>query len=389
MSKQKKIKIIMLVASFFTLLSASLNQPQKEDIMICLTGELDSKNSILIKAPQNWNLSYQIVYLPPEGQWVEKGDTVVVFDTKEIEQNLDEKLQNFEQLEKQLEQTILNNNLGVKEIEDQLKTLNIEKKITLSQVEQSKYNSKTDQINAEIELKKVNLNIKKTIQSLESQKILNRNSENELILQKEQSETSIENYKKMIKDMYITAPKSGIAVYHKQGRRGRGEKVKVGDDIRPASVILQIPDLNNMIVNIELNEVDITKIAKGQKATIEVLAYPDSVFTGKVDYISKIADENENSQLRIYPTTIKLDGNKNKRLKPGLTVKVTLTIKEFKEGFAIPSWCLFKENTKYFVLNNGEKIQVEVVKIYDGKAYVKGQLSEEMILSENQKIPNY
>ena len=390
MSKINLWKISILTLTLTTFLNAALNNPKKEDITISLSGELSSQSPVFIDAPGSWNLTYQIVNMPPEGQWVEKGDTVVVFDTKEIEQNLEEMLQNFEQLEKQLEQTQLNNEQSISQIENQLKTMDIQKQITLNRLEQSKYNSETDQIDAELELKKVNLNIISTQQSLESQKILNRNSENELLLQKEQSEKRINNYREMINNMYITAPKSGIIVYHKGGRRHESEtKVKIGDTVHPSGRILQIPDLNNMVLEIELNEVDITKVSVGQPAKIEVLAYPDTVFTGKVNFISKIADKNESSQLRIYPISIKLDGDMDKRLKPGLTVKVTLAIQEFKEGFAIPSWCLFNQEEEFFVMNNGKKIPVEVVKIYDGTAYVKGNLSTEMELADTKEIQNY
>jgi HlyD family secretion protein len=390
MTKNIIFKINVLALIILTIVNAALNNPRKEDITITLTGELSSKNPVFIDAPEAWNLSYQIVHMPPEGQWVEKGDTVVVFDTKEIEQNLEERLQNFEQLEKQLEQTRLNNEQAMTQIENQLKTMDIQKKITLNRLEQSKYNSEADQINAELELKKVNLNIIKTQQALESQKILNRNSENELLLQKEQSETRIKNYREMIDNMYMTAPKSGIIVYHKGGRRhGTGTKVKIGDTVRPSGRILQIPDLNNMVVYVELNEVDITKVSIGQPAEIEVLAYPDTVFTGKVDFISKIADKNDNSQLRIYPISIIIDGDMDERLKPGLTAKINLKIDKFEEGFSIPSWCLFKNNNEFYVLNNDKKIHVEVVKIYDGKAYVKGNLTTDMMLADTKELQNY
>jgi HlyD family secretion protein len=383
-------KIMISILMLLSIITAALNNPTKEDITITLTGELSSENPVFMDAPEAWNLTYQIVNMPPEGQWVEEGDTVVVFDTKEIEQNLDEMLQNFEQLEKQLEQTRLNNEQAMTQIINQLKTMDIQKKITINQLEQSKYNSEANQINAELELKKVNLNIIKTQQALESQKILNRNSENELILQKEQSETRIKNYKEMIDNMYMTAPKSGIIVYHKGGRRrGTGTKVKIGDTVHPSGRVLQIPDLNNMVVYIELNEVDITKVSIGQPAEIQVLAYPDTVFSGKVDFISKIADKNDNSQLRIYPISIKIEGGMDERLKPGLTVKITLKIDEFSDGFTIPSWCLFKNNQNFYVIDNNKKIPVEVVKIFDGKAYVKGNLSTEMNLADTKELQNY
>lgn len=378
-------KLLIIVLIGFVLLIGGINYPQKEDIIITLSGELSSENPTYIKVPGNWNLTYQIVYLPEEGEWVEKGDTVVIFDTKEVDKKLDEVLQNSEQQEKKLIETKLRNQQTISDIENQMKILNIQKKITINKLEQSKYNSVDRQQHADLELKKVEVNIIKIDQSMKSQIILNTNSENELILGIEQSHSRINDYKKILKAMFIVAPKAGIIVYHKTGT----VKVKIGDTIRPRRTVLQIPDLNNMLVKIDLNEVDLSKIKLNQKANFEVLAYPDSVFSGKVIFISKIADENKDSNLRIYPIDIKVQGQKNYRLKPGLTVKLDLIIDNLMESFSIPSYCLFFEQGKFFVKTKSKVISVEIVKIYDGKAFIKGLLNTEMQLIENNNIPNY
>ncbi len=371
------------------LLFGNVNNPVQENILITLSGELQSQNSTRIVAPRNWNLNYKILYLPEEGSWVEKGDTVVVFDSKEVEQRLDEAQQQLEQLEKQMVEKQLRNQQIIKEVKNQIRILDIQKEITLNQLEQSKYNSEADQKTVELELKKVELNIKKTRQALKSQKILNRNDENETKLQLEQYRTRMENYQKMIDDMVMTSPKSGIVVYHKTGRRGRGAKVKVGDSVRPASIILQIPDLNNMKVDIDLNEVDISKINLMQPAEIEVLAYPDTIFQGEVAYISKIADESEDSKLRIYPVSVNINSPKNYRMKPGLTVKVSIEIGKNPDGFSVPAWCLFKDANGFFVKTTNRRLPVAVIDIYDGKAYISGELSTDMELKENVNIPNF
>ena len=387
MKIKKNHLLIFILIVCINKTSASLNSPKKKDVKITLSGELDSKNSEYISTPANWNLAYQIVYLPKEGNWVEKGDTVVIFDKKEIEKRLDEVSQQAEQSQKRYDETLLKNYQTMQDIITQKESLEIQKQINESRLEQSKYNSETGQQYAVLELKKVNLNIKKTDQSIKSQKIMNKNSENELLLQIEQSQKRIKEYKQMLTDMTILAPKAGIIVYHKSHRSGK--KIKIGDSIRPLSAVLQIPDLNNMIVKIGLNEVDLSKIKIGQKAAIEVLAYPDTIFQGTVNTIARIAEENENSNIRVYPVTLKIDGQKNFRLKPGLTVKVDLILENIKDTFSIPSWCLFKNEDIFFVKTKSNDIPVELIKIYDGKAYLKGNLDSDIILIENNQIPNY
>ena len=221
MKIKKNHLLIFILIVCINKTSASLNSPKKKDVKITLSGELDSKNSEYISTPANWNLAYQIVYLPKEGNWVEKGDTVVIFDKKEIEKRLDEVSQQAEQSQKRYDETLLKNYQTMQDIITQKESLEIQKQINESRLEQSKYNSETGQQYAVLELKKVNLNIKKTDQSIKSQKIMNKNSENELLLQIEQSQKRIKEYKQMLTDMTILAPKAGIIVYHKSHRSGK------------------------------------------------------------------------------------------------------------------------------------------------------------------------
>ncbi|NPE27329.1 HlyD family efflux transporter periplasmic adaptor subunit [Methanococcoides sp. SA1] len=383
------LKILIFITFIITSLFANLNNPKQENIVITLSGELASENSTSIKAPWYWHRSYKITYLADEGSMVEKGDTVVAFDTKEIEERRDAILQELEQLGKSFEEKLLTNEQAIRDIENSIQTQEIQKQIVLGQVEQSKYNSQTEQQDRELELKKVELNIKKTKQSLKSQKVLNKNSENESRIRIEQKKSQINDYKRLFAQMNLTAPKSGIVIYHRTGRRGKGPKVKVGDEVRPTSKIIDIPELDNMIAKVELNEVDLSKIHIGQPAKISVLAYPDSLFQGKINYISKIADKNDDSKLRIYPVNIKIDGKSDYRLKPGLTVKIDLVIDSISDSYSVPSWCIFKDEDGYYVREKSKNIPVEIVKIYDGKAYILGKLNSEMQLTENKDIPNF
>ncbi len=389
-----KLKIIQLLWLSALLIipqkiSGQVTKPGQDDITITLSGELGSKNSTNIKTPGNWSLNYKIIYLPDEGSWVEKGDTVVIFDKQEIEKKLEEMSQAYEQLEKSLIEQQLTNEQQISDLENSIRSLKIQKKLVLNNLEQSKYNSESDQKSAELELKKVNLNIEKTIQSLKSTTIVNENSESETKLQIQQYEQRIDEYNDMLKGMYITAPRSGLIVYHRTGRRGKGPKVKIGDSIRPSRVVLKIPDLNNMIAKIDLNEVDISKVKEGQPARIRVLAYPDTCFSGSLSYISKIADEQEDSKLRVYPIEIDIDSKKNYRLKPGLTVKVNLTISQQDNSFSIPSWCLFKRNETFFVRTKKDEIKVDLLTISDGQAFIRAPLDTNMVLIENRSIPNF
>jgi len=347
-------------------------------VVVREAGELESVNSIVISAPGKWDLSYQIVYLPDEGAMVAEGDTVVIFDTKQVELQLDESIKQFESYEQELRGKELSNKLTIQEIKNSMLSLEIQEEINLNRLEQAKYNSDVEQKDAALELEKTRTNIERRCEALQAQYILNRNSENEIKLKIDQTRSKIDLNRKIIREMYITSPKDGLVVYYKQGHRGRnGEKIKLGDTVRPQSPILKIPDPNNMMLIVDLNEVDRAFVTERIPAEIVVEAYPDTVFTGYVSYISNIVDYDYSiSNSKCYTVNVKINSNANFRLKPGLSAIATLFIQRLTDSYRIPSWCLFEEDDRYYLISNRSKMYpVDLIMLSHGNAYIKGNFT--------------
>ena len=66
-----------------------------------------------------------------------------------------------------------------------------------------------------------------------------------------------------------------------------GEIVVVGTMNNPGTVILSVGDLGEMVVEAEVDETDVIDCRIGQKAQIEVDAFPDSTFRGQVIEIGR------------------------------------------------------------------------------------------------------
>ena len=355
-------------------------------------GELESVNSTVISAPGKWDLSYQIVYLPEEGAMVAEGDTVVIFDTKQVELRLDESVTLLESFEQELRGKELSNRLTIQEIKNSMLSFEIQEKINQNRLEQAKYNSDVEQKDAALELEKTRKNIERQSEALQAQYILNRNAENEIKLKIDQTRSKIDLNRKIIQDMFITSPKDGLVVYYKQGRRGRnGEKIKLGDTVRPQSPILKIPDPNNMMVIVDLNEVDHAFVSEGIAAEIVVEAYPDTVFKGHVSYISKIVDYDYSiSNTKCYIMNVNIDSRENFRLKPGLSAIVTLFIQQLANSYRIPSWCLFEEDNQYYLISNRSKMYpVDLIMLSHGNAYIKGNFTLNQRFIANNQLSDY
>ncbi len=131
----------------------------------------------------------------------------------------------------------------------------------------------------------------------------------------------------------LTAPVAGtvLAVNHRVGERVRGSDF--GED-----VIVVLGSLGEVDVRLEVGEQDVIYIKPGQAATIEIDAFGDRVFTGKVidagrDAIVKNAGtENE---VTTFPVWVALDEEPPRALS-GMSAQVTISTETHPDVVAVP-----------------------------------------------------
>ena len=87
-------------------------------------------------------------------------------------------------------------------------------------------------------------------------------------------------------------------------------------------------DLTQMQVDTNVSEADVGRVAVGQEATFTVDAYPEKIFRGKVSEIRNAPITVQN--VVTYDVVIQV-GNKDLKLKPGMTANVSVMI-DHKEG---------------------------------------------------------
>jgi len=389
MKNCKKLFFIISVVIHFLVAEEYYTPKESSQEWLTFSGELASANSTIISTPRHWGLSYQIVYLVKEGTYVSKGDTIVKFDPHEVQSDIKTVESELQQKKYQKEIVIEQNQNRIEAIERQIEQSKIQLQIYKNRLEQAQYSSENERKNVELDLKKAELSLEKQKQNLEAQKILNKNNLNSVLMSINQSRVRLQRQRRTLQDLCILAPRGGLVVHFT--RRGSDIKIKKGDNVSPGWPITRIPDLENMIVEIDLNEVDRLKLLIGQPASLRIEAYPDTVFTGFIDYISKIVEfDFSRSYLKTYPMRVNIDSDINHRLKPGLTAKVKIKTGEYNDCYSIPSWCLYKPGANYKVKNKvGELIPVQVVKLSEGRAFVKGAIDSSVRLLPNRKVPNF
>lgn len=133
----------------------------------------------------------------------------------------------------------------------------------------------------------------------------------------------------------ITAPMTGVIT---RLNVEEGENAIMGTLNNPGTVLLVIADLGTMEAWVEVDETEVVKVAHGQAAGVEIDAFPDQEFTGKVTEIG-------NSPLRVrtgasreavdFEVKITLDGTLP-NIRPGLSAKAEITVAERHDVIAVP-----------------------------------------------------
>jgi len=145
------------------------------------------------------------------------------------------------------------------------------------------------------------------------------------------NESSLKNQKERLAWTTITAPMSGIVI---NLQVEEGEIVTSGRSAFSQSPpIMGIVDLSQMVVKTFINEVDMEKLSLGQKAEIQLRAYPEKVYRGQVREISPSGQSRDN--IIYFEVVIAVLGSPAE-LRPGMTADVDIIVVERKNSLLLP-----------------------------------------------------
>lgn len=115
-----------------------------------------------------------------------------------------------------------------------------------------------------------------------------------------------------------------------------GELVVVGTLNNPGSVIMEIADLSQMLVQARIDESNIALVEAGQPATVYVNAYPDSAFDGEVTFVG-LARLLWRDGSGYIEAEVLLNDPDARRLQTGLTANVDILVETLDGVLKVPS----------------------------------------------------
>ena len=314
-------------------------------------GELKSTHSVILAAPQVPDPT--IVRLASSGRAVKKGDVVVEFDSAQQEQNLLEEQTNVRTVDSQVVQ--LKASQKMTNESDAMSMMTATYNVQRADLEASKA-----EILSEIEGAKNRIGVGIAKGELtQLQAVVNSHT-----VSQEADLARLDNQRrKTVRDMdraqgYLTkleirAPIDGIVNilpnFRAQGSWGRNSPpFKEGDSAWTGAAIAEIPDLSEMRLDLDLDEVDRGKIKLGQTVKITIDAIPDQEFEATLDWISPIATvimRGPGSRDKVFSARATLK-RVDDRLRQGMSSSARVIIESAPNVLLIPMRANFTDQGK-------------------------------------------
>jgi HlyD family secretion protein len=311
----------------------------KQDLVLDveMNGTLKSLESVGVGPPaqvvDTWE--FKIVRMVPEGTRVKPGQEVIAFDPSQLEQ----KLKEYES-----EMAAVSEELGKTRAERALTMLTDQMELDDAEAKQRKAELKADkppELTAELTLKAAAID-----RDLATQEVRFRMERRRAKRRQERSDISyyenrlkraqgrVAEIRASIVAMSVKAKREGTVVYKQDWR---GDKKKVGDGMWRGESVLEIASLEHMAAQGQVDEVDASKVAVGQRVGLRLEAHPDKEYPGTVVRVATLVQtESPESRVKVVGLEIKLGETDAMLMRPGMRFRGRIEIARVPGVLQVP-----------------------------------------------------
>lgn len=345
------------------------------EVVVTVTGELRSKNSTEIKAPdeiRSRNLRIRTIKIQDlilEGTVVDSGDWVATLDRTEVDLELKDILDDIEKQEADFLRSQLDTTIQLRQLRDDLINMKFnmeENEITL---EQSKFEPPATIRQAQINLDKAQRAHEQAEMNYSLKVELARASMTADKINLDKAQRRRLDIESIMKQFDIKAPAPGMVIYK---RDRSGLKRSIGSEVSSWDlVVAELPDLTTMNSRTFVNEIDISKLKPGQFVRVGVDAFPDKKYTGIVREVANIGEQLPNTDAKVFEVIIEVN-EKDDILRPSMTTSNQVITQMYEDVLYIPLEAIHTNDTITFVYKKNGVKQVVLL----------GEANENSIIAE-------
>ncbi len=305
-------------------------------IEVTTTGELQAKNSVQIMGPDGlrqariWQVKLEEIV--PEGTVVKKGDFVASLDRSEIGERITNEELDVEESQSEYLQIKLDTAIDLRAARDKVVNQRFEVDAKKLVVEQSQFEPPATIKQAELDLEKA----RRALDQAENEyKLLKQKAESrmqEATIELRDDQRRLKFFQDLMKEFTIHAPENGMVIYARDDGRKRGKGATIPTW---APLVATLPDLSKMISRTYVNEVDISRIQKGQKVNLGLDAFPEKKLTGQVIAIANVGEQRPNSDAKVFEVDV-LINESDTTLRPAMTTSNAVITNFFEDELLVP-----------------------------------------------------
>jgi HlyD family secretion protein len=320
-------------------------------ISVRTRGDIKSAKSTILKAPQVPGL--RIVHLADNGRPIKKGEVVVEFDGVQQEQNVISRTTNVRAADGDIVQT-----MATQKMDDEADAMT--KMSSEYDLERSKLDASKAEVLSQIDGEKNRIqvgvsegNLQQVKASINAHQVGHEADLGRLNQRKDKAVRDLKQAQTYLGMMQLRAPTDGLVNvlpnFRSQGTFGQSTPpFKEGDNVWTGAEIAEIPDLSQLYINLNLEEVDRGRLQLGQPVKVRVDAIPDKEFSAEIDYISPIASlvfKGGSTAEKTFPARATLK-NIDDRLRPGMSSSAEIIIERQPNMLLIPIRSSFDKDGK-------------------------------------------
>jgi multidrug resistance efflux pump len=318
--RRRFYKTCSVISTSLIVLLGSANMSFSSELL--LTGKVSSSAKQVVNAPQSSRWQIQIQWMEEEGEIVNEGDVIAVFDGSNEQSRLDQNIESLERQVLELEQLKMEQERKVSEAEGSLTLAimrvdraRIEASVPASDV------SRYDKGQYDLALQRALLEQVKAEEALQralkerSTELQKKNIDNQKV------EEEIAYLEGLLNKMNVKATLSGPVSYAMHP--WTQQKIAAGNNLQPSWKVMDVQASSDFQIETWVHEIDAVGLQENTQVDLVIDAYPEQRFKGAIESISSQSEKKSQwSKSAYFPAIIRFVEEPDLKLLPGMSVRI-------------------------------------------------------------------
>lgn len=358
--------VLVIAATAFGMLRYSHHAPSRPTYQVKLDefqdvmefrGELKAMKSVTITAPAVGS-SMQILKIVADGTQVHPGDMVVQFDASKARQDLAQDQSALKSAQADIDEAKAQAVLAEEQDKTALAKAHYDVEAAKLDASKQEILSRIDGSEAQLKVADAEQALKQAEAKLKSDQMTDKATIQDKVDASAKAEFDVKRANVALASTTLAAPSAGtislVSLWHPTGEG----PFQAGEQAWPGAPIAELPDASSIRISARADETERGRLTLNEPVIAQLDAIVDRQFTGHIETISTIATSDFSAGWPIprnFNLQIVLDQS-DPRLRPGMTVHVTVIVNRVPNAITIPAQASFMKSgrTVAYVWNAGK-----------------------------------